>query len=81
MADHKFDLPVRLSRFLGSLVLLPQDVLRYKYWRQEHEWMSSPVYIWCVVFSCALDGVYGICLWYVRRNEQGLNKREGLKMG
>ncbi|EKJ68993.1 hypothetical protein HYE68_002698 [Fusarium pseudograminearum] len=50
------------SRFFGSLVLVPQDILRYKYWRADHEYMGSPLYIWFVCIFLLLDGSYGICL-------------------
>ncbi|KFG81920.1 integral membrane protein [Metarhizium anisopliae] len=56
-------------RFFGSLVLIPQDVLRYRYWRQDHEYMGSPLYIWFVSIFLLLDGSYALCLWYVRRFE------------
>lgn len=70
-----------LSRFLGSLVLVPQDVLRYRYWRKDHEWMASPLYIWFVCTFLVLDGSYGLCLWLVRRfeSEQQTAKAPSLK--
>ncbi|KAH7151408.1 integral membrane protein [Fusarium sp. MPI-SDFR-AT-0072] len=58
------------SRFFGSLVLVPQDILRYKYWRADHEYIGSPLYIWFICTFLILDGSYGICLWYVRRFER-----------
>ncbi|KAM4067155.1 terpene cyclase atmB [Hirsutella rhossiliensis] len=58
------------SRFFGSLVIVPQDVVRYRYWRRDHEFMASPFYIWFVCTFLLLDGSYGICLWYVRRFER-----------
>ncbi|OBR09784.1 hypothetical protein CH63R_05476 [Colletotrichum higginsianum IMI 349063] len=58
------------SRFFGSLVLVPQDIIRYTYWKEAHEFMGSPMYIWFVTIFLILDGSYGLCLWYVRRFEQ-----------
>ncbi|PFH58950.1 hypothetical protein XA68_13016 [Ophiocordyceps unilateralis] len=58
------------SRLLGSLVLIPQDVLRYKFWRKDHEYMTSPLYVWFICIFLLLDGSYGICLWLVRRFER-----------
>ncbi|KAG5743198.1 hypothetical protein H9Q69_012848 [Fusarium xylarioides] len=58
------------SRFFGSLVLVPQDILRDKYWRADHEYIGFPLYIWFVTIFLILDGSYGICLWYVRRFER-----------
>ncbi|GKT46894.1 testicular acid phosphatase [Colletotrichum spaethianum] len=65
--------------FVGSLVLVPQDILRYTYWREDHEFMGSPLYIWFVTIFLILDGSYGICLWYVRRFEQETKAAEKLK--
>ncbi|KAG5659901.1 hypothetical protein KAF25_003423, partial [Fusarium avenaceum] len=62
--------PLWFSRFFGSLVLVPQDILRYKYWRADHEYIGSPLYIWFICIFLLLDGSYGICLWYVRRFER-----------
>ncbi|KAK6215656.1 hypothetical protein QIS74_08675 [Colletotrichum tabaci] len=58
------------SRFFGSLVLVPQDIIRYTYWKEAHEFMGSPMYIWFVTIFLILDGSYGLCLWYVRRFER-----------
>jgi hypothetical protein len=60
----------RFSRFFGSLVLVPQDYLRWKYWPEAHAWLASPLYIWFVVFFLVVDGSYGVVLWYVRRHER-----------
>ncbi|KAH7044071.1 integral membrane protein [Macrophomina phaseolina] len=67
------------SRFFGSLVLIPQDILRYKYWRRDHEWMKSPLYLWFVSIFLILDGSYGILLWYVRRFERETAEAENRK--
>lgn len=70
----------RFSRFFGSLVLVPQDYLRWKFWPEKHAWLASPLYVWFVVIFLIMDGSYGICLYYVRRYEQdalGLAKSKG----
>ncbi|KAF6842706.1 hypothetical protein CMUS01_02834 [Colletotrichum musicola] len=67
------------SRFFGSLVLVPQDILRYKYWRHDHEHLASPLYIWFVTMFLILDGSYGVCLWYVRRFERSTAAAQKLK--
>ncbi|KAF4591867.1 integral membrane protein [Ophiocordyceps camponoti-floridani] len=56
-------------------------VLRYRYWRKDHEWMASPLYIWFVCTFLVLDGSYGLCLWLVRRfeSEQQTAKAPSLK--
>lgn len=59
---------------------MPQDYLRYKYWRQDHEWLSSPVYIWFVALFLVVDGSYGVCLYYVRRHEREIAATKDAKV-
>ncbi|RCI09427.1 hypothetical protein L249_3754 [Ophiocordyceps polyrhachis-furcata BCC 54312] len=58
------------SRFFGSLVLVPHDILRYRFWRKDHEYMASPLYLWFICIFLLLDGAYAVCLWHVRRFER-----------
>ncbi|KAK6839307.1 hypothetical protein PG995_007410 [Apiospora arundinis] len=59
-----------LARFMGSFALILPNMLRYKYWRDDHQYIGSPLYIWFLGMFLFLDGSYGFVLWYVRRHER-----------
>lgn len=72
----KADFFARLGRFLGTVALIPQDILRYNYWRKDHDRFGTPLYIWFVCTFLMLNFIYGICFWNIRRSEQQMEKTE-----
>ncbi|RDA95788.1 hypothetical protein CP533_5179 [Ophiocordyceps camponoti-saundersi (nom. inval.)] len=46
------------------------------YWRKDHEYMASPLYLWFVCFFLLIEGSYGVCLWLVRRFERDEAERK-----
>ena len=54
---------------MGSFALILPNMLRYKYWGEDHQYIGSPIYQWFIGMFLFLDGSYGFVLWYVRRHE------------
>lgn len=64
---------------MGSFALILPNMLRYKYWREDHQYIGSPLYIWFIGMFLFLDGSYGFVLWYVRRHERQMADAEKAK--
>nr|E3UBL6.1 RecName: Full=Terpene cyclase paxB; AltName: Full=Paxilline synthesis protein B [Penicillium paxilli]ADO29934.1 PaxB [Penicillium paxilli] len=60
------------SRFLGSTCTVGFAGLRWMYWSEAFGWLNSPLVLWSLVVFLSIDGFYGICFWYVDRNEKSL---------
>ncbi|KAJ5936693.1 hypothetical protein N7466_003143 [Penicillium verhagenii] len=56
------------SRFIGTVLALPHEILRYRYGYTDVVW-HSPLGWWGGVMFFLLDGSYGILLWSIRRSE------------
>jgi paspaline synthase len=59
----------RMSRFLGTVLALPYEILRYRHGYENVVW-HSPLGWWGGVAFFLLDGSYGACLWYLRQSER-----------
>lgn len=64
---------------MGSFALILPNMLRYKYWREDHQYIGSPIYVWFIGMFLFLDGGYGFVLWYVRRHERQVAEAEKAK--
>nr|A0A2I6PJ07.1 RecName: Full=Terpene cyclase nodB; AltName: Full=Nodulisporic acid biosynthesis cluster protein B [Hypoxylon pulicicidum]AUM60064.1 indole diterpene cyclase [Hypoxylon pulicicidum] len=68
-----------LSRFIGSGCVVGFAILRYMYWSEAFNWLNSPLVLWSLGVFIAVDSLYGICLWNVKKYEHGQERSNARK--